>query len=88
MSTEAEKAALEILQVKRARRGAPLVLGYWGTIVSAQTGPPLSLTLTIGGSAVNVAGVRYLASYASPTAADVVLLAKLGDDWIVLGKRA
>ncbi len=88
MSNEAEKAALEILQIKRAKRGAPSPSLYWGTIVSVQTGPPKSLTITIGGSAVNVAGVRYSDSIATPTAGDVVRIERTGDDFYVTSRKA
>jgi hypothetical protein len=69
---------------------------HFGVVVSHQTGPPNSLTVLLDGAtgtANQVPGVRYLASY-SPTAADTVVVLLLGADnrlrqcWLVAGKLA
>ena len=60
----------------------PAVKLRQGVIQSVQTS---SVTLTIGGSATAVSGVKYLSSY-SPTVGDTVWLATDGRDWLVIGK--
>jgi hypothetical protein len=55
-----------------------------GEISSVETG---TVTVTIGGSATAVPGVRYLDSY-SPTAADVVIILQQGAALVVLGVLA
>ena len=85
---EAELSAQEVLLIKKARAGGKLLFLWWGTILSVQTGPPHSVTITIGGSSQPVPGVIYDASY-TPVANDVVwLLQTEDDDWFVGGKRA
>lgn len=60
----------------------PAVKLRQGVVQSIQTG---SLTLTIGGSATTVSGIKYLSSY-TPTVNDTVWLATDGRDWMVIGK--
>lgn len=57
-----------------------------GVVASVQAGPPRTLTVTVGGS-VEVAGVRYLASY-SPQPGDTVWLVQQGPVLVVLGDLA
>jgi hypothetical protein len=60
----------------------------FGFVKSMQAGPPKSLTLTLAGSATQVAGFRYLASYANPQANDYVLILRNGSDSVVVGPLA
>lgn len=57
----------------------------FGAVVSAQVG---SITITVAGSTTQISGVKYLASYSSPTANDVVALLTDGLDILVIGKVA
>ena len=51
---------------------------HFGTVVSVQTGPPKTITVTLNGGSTNLT-VRYLASY-TPTVGDHCLLLLLGSD--------
>ena len=75
----------ELTHGMRPQPGNALI--QWGVVVSIQTGPPHTLTITLGGSATNIAKVSYLASY-TPTNGDVIALLVVGSDLIALGKLA
>lgn len=54
----------------------------WGTVISIQTGPPQTVTITLAGSNVPIAGVRFKRSYA-PVGGDTVLVDHVGTDIVV-----
>lgn len=56
----------------------------FGTVVSVQSG---SITVTVAGSTVEIAGVKYLDSY-TPTGSDTVALLTDGLDLLALGAIA
>lgn len=55
-----------------------------GVIVSDETG---TVTITVGGSEVEIPGIKHLASY-SPTPGDTVYMLTDGFDVLILGKLA
>lgn len=69
-----------------ASGNAPIARNF-GVVVSIQVGSPTTLTLTLSGSAVAVAGVRFLSSY-TPLVNDTVVVETSGPDNIVLGNLA
>lgn len=64
-----------------------------GVVQAVETGPPKTVTVTIGGSAHNTPGVRY-GSWYTPTVGDTVVLLVLGSDsrarqsWVCIGTLA
>lgn len=57
-------------------------------VTAVAAGPPKTLTVTIGGSAVTVPGVSFLSSYTAPTVNDVVWAIGVPGDLLVLGTVA
>lgn len=55
-----------------------------GVVVSDETG---TVTITVGGSTVEIPGIKHLASY-SPTPGDTVYMLTDGFDVLILGKLA
>ena len=56
-------------------------------VVTDVDGATSTITVRLGGSTVDVPGVRYLASY-SPTVSDRVMVLRAGGDLLVLGDLA
>jgi hypothetical protein len=86
-ATAAELAA-EILSTPTPATGvvsgvAP-VGRQWGVIQAVSLGPPFTVTLTLGGSTVSIAGIACLPGY-TPTVGTTVPVDKSGDDLLVMG---
>ena len=58
-----------------------------GQVVGAGTRAN-TIKITVGGSAVQIDNIAYLASYTSPTANDRIWILDLGGDLLALGKQA
>lgn len=72
-----------------AQLGDPNAL-RWHTfvVVSAQAGPPKTLTCNIDGGTSPVAGIRYDSSYSAAVAGDVLYGLSWQSMYVVLGKLA
>ncbi len=71
----------------RRQSEGPQVVRRQGVIAATHVGPPKTVDLTLGGSAVVLTDIRYLNGY-TPTVADVVEVRVIGTDLLVLGELA
>ena len=71
---------VEIARRMRAQIGPRWSLNtayQWGAVGTVHAGPPKTLDVYIDGSTVITLGLRYLASYSSPTVGDIVIIARM-----------
>lgn len=85
MWEDLQRLAREIAALKQVV--AALLTLRQGVVVAHTAGPPASMTVTLGGSSTQIAGVRYLGWY-SPVNGDTVWCLRWGAGLVSLGKLA